>query len=248
MEATIKIVENYSDKSFVVIGETKAIKDQLKELGGRLNYKLSCGVGWVFSNKRLDIVKAALSGDIAKCMETPTKMAKTTNKWADNLKEYAATENSSNYQVKNSIGAIKIDDKFILLEKPSIETRFCFHDEGVGYEHYKEVHKNNDAFSEYFLYENRREYENYIDCLKSGKKVFISHTYAEGIPLCNFYTREYEWQSKYREWDTEATPEQVEDILNALEWALSLFEKRLQTYLKRYGVSKLNTWTYWADR
>ena len=26
------------------------------------------------------------------------------------------------------------------------------------------------------------------------------------------------------------------------------FEKRLQIYLKRYGVSKLHTWTYWADR
>ena len=25
------------------------------------------------------------------------------------------------------------------------------------------------------------------------------------------------------------------------------FRKRLDTYLKRYGVSKLHTWSYWAD-
>jgi hypothetical protein len=26
------------------------------------------------------------------------------------------------------------------------------------------------------------------------------------------------------------------------------FEKRLRTYLKRYGLSKIHSWTYWADR
>ena len=25
------------------------------------------------------------------------------------------------------------------------------------------------------------------------------------------------------------------------------FEKRLQAYLKRYGLSKLNIWSYWQD-
>lgn len=50
----------YSDKSFAVIGETKDIKDKLKELGGRYNPNLSCGKGWIFSNKRKEEVETAL--------------------------------------------------------------------------------------------------------------------------------------------------------------------------------------------
>lgn len=43
---------DYSEKAFVLIGDTKAIKDKLKELGGRFNARLSCGAGWIFSKIR----------------------------------------------------------------------------------------------------------------------------------------------------------------------------------------------------
>ena len=42
-------IVNYSEKSFVITGNTKDFKDELKELGGRWNSKLTCGSGWVFS-------------------------------------------------------------------------------------------------------------------------------------------------------------------------------------------------------
>ncbi len=56
----IEIVD-YSEKSFAVIGETKAIKDTLKELGGRFNFRLSCGAGWIFSKTKLEDVKKVLA-------------------------------------------------------------------------------------------------------------------------------------------------------------------------------------------
>ena len=56
----LKIVD-YSEKSFVIIGDTKPIKEKLKELGGRFNSRLTCGAGWVFSKTRTEIVKLALS-------------------------------------------------------------------------------------------------------------------------------------------------------------------------------------------
>lgn len=43
----IQIVD-YSEKSFAIIGDTKPIKDLLKLLGGRFNFKLTCGAGWIF--------------------------------------------------------------------------------------------------------------------------------------------------------------------------------------------------------
>jgi len=53
--ADVQLVD-YSDKSFAVIGETKAIKDTLKELGGRFNMYLKCGAGWIFPNSKKQAV------------------------------------------------------------------------------------------------------------------------------------------------------------------------------------------------
>jgi len=47
----VRIVE-YSEKSFAVIGNTKPIKDVLLQLGGKYNRYLTCGIGWIFSNKK----------------------------------------------------------------------------------------------------------------------------------------------------------------------------------------------------
>lgn len=42
-------LSNYSDKSFVISGNTKEYKEELKEMGGKWNSKLTCGSGWIFS-------------------------------------------------------------------------------------------------------------------------------------------------------------------------------------------------------
>lgn len=50
--------ENYSEKSIVVLGETKPHKDALKSMGGRFNGRLRDGkVGWIFSKKSEEAVK-----------------------------------------------------------------------------------------------------------------------------------------------------------------------------------------------
>ncbi len=56
-------IKDYSEKSFVVIGNTKPIKETLKKLGGRFNSFLTCGAGWVFTkhNNKLEEVKQTLS-------------------------------------------------------------------------------------------------------------------------------------------------------------------------------------------
>lgn len=55
----IQIVD-YSEKAFAVIGETKRVKDGLKNLGGKFNPRLTCGAGWIFSKSKLEAVKAFL--------------------------------------------------------------------------------------------------------------------------------------------------------------------------------------------
>ena len=54
-------IENYSDKSFAVFGDTKLHKDNLKLLGGRYNPNLKINgekkIGWIFSNKNKTLVE-----------------------------------------------------------------------------------------------------------------------------------------------------------------------------------------------
>lgn len=60
----LEIVE-YSEKAIAVFGETKEIKDQLKELGGKFNPALKYNgekrAGWIFSKKQADKVRALLA-------------------------------------------------------------------------------------------------------------------------------------------------------------------------------------------
>lgn len=56
----IQIV-NYSEKAVAVIGDTRAIKDTLKALGGRFNAHLTCGAGWIFSKSKEYAIRAALN-------------------------------------------------------------------------------------------------------------------------------------------------------------------------------------------
>jgi hypothetical protein len=44
-----------------------------------------------------------------------------------------------------------------------------------------------------------------------------------------------------------ASKEEIEKILNAYKEAAAAHEKKIGAYLKRYGTSKVEAWTYWVD-
>lgn len=52
---------DYSEKAIAVIGDTRAIKETLKTLGGRFNCHLSCGAGWIFSKAKETTLREALN-------------------------------------------------------------------------------------------------------------------------------------------------------------------------------------------
>ena len=51
---------DYSDKAIAIIGDTKKYKDTLKSLGGRFNFNLSCGAGWIFPKSKENEIKNKL--------------------------------------------------------------------------------------------------------------------------------------------------------------------------------------------
>lgn len=52
-KSDIEILD-YSEKAIAVIGNTKRLKEDFKALGGRFNFRLSCGAGWVFPTAKKD--------------------------------------------------------------------------------------------------------------------------------------------------------------------------------------------------
>lgn len=66
-------VVDYSEKAVAVFGDTKAIKEQLKELGGRfnpsLNYNGEKRAGWIFSKKKADEVRSLIAPEKVEAVE-----------------------------------------------------------------------------------------------------------------------------------------------------------------------------------
>lgn len=58
-DGKIKVVD-YSEKAIAIIGDTKPIKDTLKALGGRWNFRLTCGAGWIFPKTKEAEVRSVL--------------------------------------------------------------------------------------------------------------------------------------------------------------------------------------------
>lgn len=64
---------DYSERAIAVFGDTKAVKEQLKELGGRfnpsLNYNGEKRAGWIFSKKKADEVRSLMASEKVEAVE-----------------------------------------------------------------------------------------------------------------------------------------------------------------------------------
>jgi hypothetical protein len=226
---------DYSEKAFAVIGDTKAVKDELKAIGGRFNFRLSCGAGWIFPKKCLTDVQALLNG----VQISVNNNAKSANKGNyDEVIEKACK--ALNRDKKDMYAAVELPEGFFVIKKESIETRFCFSDEGAAYEYYKTLDKG-DNLKNHFLRNNTKLFIEQIEMLEKAEP------YDPVRIECNKKNVHFSWL----EYDTEntrfLTSEETKQIKAALEYALDLHKKRLETYLKKYGTSKIYTWSYWVD-
>lgn len=265
-KADLRIID-YSEKAFAVVGDTKTIKDDLKRLGGRFNSHLSCGAGWIFSKKSLDEVQKFINCGEVTANNVAPKAEKDEALWDEFKKRVLKAENNEqswlDYWVKKTSNLMMTDSGIILtFEKRKIKVDFCWPDEGAPYEEYLRLSANEKEMREYFLRENLRDLDEQIEELTTRKgecdrtlmPVFLERDtchygkcgWAEGVHLMPDYR--YREAVSDKEGVTLMTENDCTKALAILKDERIKFEKRLQTYLKRYGVSKLNTWTYWADR
>lgn len=179
------------------------------------------------------------------------------------LKDAWKSENMQDWCFKNTENIVELSNgKIIIIEKPKIKTDFCF---GYGmYLNYEEedFDRANDMVKvaetnkEYFKRENLKEIEDWIKDLKQAEYVATFRKYSsqsKDNKLSNYSTYKNDWYLEEAKNDRRLvdfeiiSKEDIEKIIQAYEEVKQAFIKRLDTYLKKYGLSKINAWSYLVD-
>lgn len=153
-----------------------------------------------------------------------------------------------------------VRDMLAEVEKPTIETRFCF---GYGYcgvsseEDYQDANsmaQHARTSQDYFVRENMKQINGYIEALEdTGMAAYaIGHYREDGIVSIHFCEP---WNIEKRKRNAEKanivffelTDKERKDIAGYYGIEKQRFQKRLNTYLKRYGLSKVHSWSYLSD-
>lgn len=169
-------------------------------------------------------------------------------------KVYPQNLRMQNYCIENVSDLLQLDNGLIYaFEKPSIRKDFCF---GFGQNGVTDKKSYNNALSmshhaskseQYFIDENLAEITKTIKSLEKGAKAFARRSYTrfDGVKLCDIYVPT--WQQRLDENEFWLNAAEQQCYLNKLKSEKAKFEKRLKTYLKRYGLNKVHSWTYLID-
>lgn len=210
-----------------------------------------------------------------KGINTQKEVENMAKKVVDNLKAdyigmiakevWTGNDHMIDYERKNIDEVVELDNGDLIgIETPRIETRFCF---GYGYcgvstdEDYKnaeEMRRYAQESEDYFLNENLKGLNGMIEDLQDDNLYFYKFVKYTGckddssikdIRWCRLgYTPEYEpWRWSNLRGLKELTEDERKKLIVGYQNVKAKFEKRLRTYLKRYGTKKLTTWTFLSD-
>lgn len=162
------------------------------------------------------------------------------------------------YCTKQTSSYVTIDGTVITFDKPSIETRFCFGEHGYDYQEVHDTCHRLSQSEDYFMSENLRntvaatiierlegrDWRGYKPFLKRSRYYTMSDPSSCKLGCVVWSKSEYD--------DSVVGLHMLDEnekavLLEAAKREQALFEKRLRTYLKRYGMSKCHFWVFWAD-
>lgn len=168
------------------------------------------------------------------------------------------------YERKVTARIVELSNGNLLqIEKPRIKTDFCFgyslsRYDTESYDNAQEMTQYASENQDYFINENLREFDRIADRLTAEKnyKPYLANHYTGSnqedskIKSINYIT-DYDYQFEMREEEkaryTPLMGEDLQKVIQAYKIERENFVKRLNTYLKKYGLSKINCWSYWRD-
>lgn len=157
-----------------------------------------------------------------------------------------------NYCLEKVSWIIEVNVGLLIIEKPYITTDFPVgYHACVGYTEYEDAEKTAEAIKkskEFFFNKNLYDFDFIIKSLKEDKG-WLTRTMYFSCPIeseLRSLERNYFDRPK-QESDVYLSKDEIKKIIVGYEIARELFLKRLNAYFKRYGLSKIKSWTYWLD-
>ena len=160
------------------------------------------------------------------------------------------------YFRKKIARVVKLENgNFISIDKPGIETRFCFGygNDNESYDNANESSRIARTNEQYFLNENLERFDQIFKSIKQYNMFLrVEYTNAPKNSKCKALEFKSDWQvynfsEKDKEELTAVSEKDKEKIITAYKIERENFEKRLNTYLKKYGLTKVRSWSYWQD-
>ena len=155
------------------------------------------------------------------------------------------------------IEALKIQDKkFVLFSITKLEKEFCwgYGCQGLTNEEANELCKNfnEDDFRRENLNSFDSKYKYKLKCLEDYKDVTlgVEHDKQSQYGFTSYFVKALN-RDQAKDTDITLTGSDAEKFKAAYKAAVEElrqdFRKRVETYLKKYGLGKIRKWTYWAD-
>ena len=210
------------------------------------------------TEKALSVARQVTGADVPACVPSPVvPVAPSAPSWEDKqaalcVKYHAALverwkgdESMVAYCEKESAALFEIRGVLVSLEKPRIETSFCFGESGYDMDEAVQSCKVAQTDENYFIRENMKS----LNAMANDLSSETAHAWVEPISakIGRLYTADYLGGYRRPESAFDLTAQERAQALEAVQHVQASFEKRLRAYLKRYGLSKVRTWTYWRD-
>lgn len=173
-----------------------------------------------------------------------------------NEKLWADSKKMQDFIAKECSDVFKTEAGYLIVfDKPRIKKDFCFgHGQnGISTQEEVEIACHNAAYARtnenYFLEENLEQFEEWLKMLDGDEKLYlVPQHYKPTKVACirsEYYFQRYEWERK--KILEELSQSDIEKLKQVIISEKEKFTKRLNSYLKRYGLSKIHSWTYLVD-
>lgn len=176
------------------------------------------------------------------------------------LKVWGSNTHMIDYCEKKTIKVVKLNDgRIVDFEQPSIDTNFCFGYRSAVTDDYDEAQAMASHASKsvgYFIDKNMQGagYDEALEKLRDPGYVILGgvhYTHGENLYFLT-YARDNSYDMDRVQSLFNGRLERIDEsnrqlLIEANEELKAKFRKRLDSYIKRYGMSKVRTWTYWSE-
>lgn len=147
-----------------------------------------------------------------------------------------------------------VNGDIIVIKKPKIKKDFCFgysdsRYDTDDYDRANAAAAHAASSTDYFIEQNLRDISEEIAGLEEGRwnyRIRIPYSGQPADSQLKGIQRSY-WCNEEAEQFPKLEGENLKRVIDGYKAVKADFEKRLQRYLKRYGLSKVHAWSYWRD-